>query len=354
MTTENEFLIGSRMVGVNHPAYIIAEAGVNHRCDMKLALEMIRQAKNSGADAIKFQTYKAENLVTRWAQRYWEDSEPSGTQYAIFKRSDQFGPKEYRQLADYCKELDITFLSTPFDDAAVNLLEELEIPAFKIASADITNYPLLKHIAATAKPIIQSIGASSLVEAGQWLKFARDCGAEKICMAHCVLSYPTALEEANLRRLRLIAERFPDVLVGYSDHTDGVVCCEIAVAAVALGARVIEKHFTLDRTWPGDDHYHSADPDMLANMVKSVRTVERALGTAYEGILPCEQESQKFARRSIIAAKAIRKGQCIKEDMLIMKRPGTGISPREIDKVIGKKAARNIEEDAAISWQDLE
>ena len=354
MTSKKGFLIGSRAVGVGHPAYIIAEAGVNHRCDMKLALKMIREAKQAGANAIKFQTYKAETLVTRWAKRYWEDSETSGTQYAIFKKSDCFGPNEYKRLAEYSSEQEIAFLSTPFDYAAVDLLEELGIPAFKIASADLTNYPLLQRIVATGKPIIQSIGASTLDEATQWLKFARKCGAKEICITHCVLHYPTTADEANLRRIKLISERFPGVVVGYSDHTLGSVCNEISVAAVTLGARVIEKHFTLDRSWPGDDHYHSVDPGMLAHMVESVRTAERALGAAYDGVLPCEEKSREFARRSIIAARTINEGEIITEDMLIMKRPGTGISPVEFASVVGKRVVRDISEDAAISWEDLE
>lgn len=353
MTSKKEFFIGSRAVGGNNPVYIVAEGGVNHRCDIKLALEMIREAKQAGADAIKFQTYKAEKLVTKWAKRYWEDSEPSGTQYAIFKKSDHFGPNEFKRLAQYCREQDIAFLSTPFDYGAVELLQELQTPAFKIASADLTNYPLLRRIAATGKPILQSTGGSALDEVRQWLEFAAQCGAEQICLMHCVLCYPTPADEANLNRIALMCERFPDVVVGYSDHTDATVCNEVAVTAVTLGARVIEKHFTLNRSWPGDDHYHSADPQMLARMVESVKTAERALGVAYDGVLPCEEKSREFARRSIIAARAIHKGEHITEDMLIMKRPGTGISPTEISQVIGKRAARDITEDAAISWEDL-
>lgn len=354
MGQENQFLIGPRQVGGNCPTYIIAEGGVNHRCDMELALDMVRHAKQAGADAIKFQTYKAETLVTRWAKRYWEDPEKSGTQYAIFKKSDHFGPDEYRHLAEYCSEIGITFMSTPFDLQAVDLLEELNIPVFKIASADLTNYPLLRRIAATGKPVIQSIGASTFDEVSHWLEFARKCGTTNICIAHCVLHYPTELDEVNLRRISLIAKSFPEVVPGYSDHTLGTVCTEVAVAAVTLGARVIEKHFTLDRNWPGDDHYHSADPDMFAGMVDHIRTAERALGKEYDGVLPNEETSRKFARRSIIAACAIPKGQIITEDMLIMKRPGTGISPTEISDIIGKKADRDIKEDAAIEWEDLE
>jgi sialic acid synthase SpsE len=183
---------------------------------------------------------------------------------------------------------------------------------------------------------------------------AQGYGVNEICMAHCVLHYPTELDEANLRRIALITERFPDVVPGYSDHTVGAVCVEVAVAAVSIGARIIEKHFTLNIDWPGDDHYHSADPQLLARMVEKVRIAERALGVAYEGVLPSENNSRKYARRSILAARDIHKGEKITEDMLIMKRPGTGISPSQIAEVVGKKTNRNIAEDEAIAWDDLE
>lgn len=354
MPATREIRVGNRSVGDNHPTYIIAEAGVNHRCDMKLARQLIEEAAQAGADAIKFQTYKAETLVTRWAPRYWEDSEASGTQFAIFKESDRFGPEQYREMAEHCAEKGIDFLSTPFDHSAVKLLDDLGIPVFKIASADLTDRTLLTEIAKTGKPVMQSAGASTLDEVAAWMERAKACGVKQACLLHCVLCYPTDLADANLRRIGLMVERFPDTVIGYSDHTDATVCNEVSVAAVTLGARVIEKHFTLDRSWPGDDHYHSADPGMLASMVEAVRTTEKALGVAYDGVLPCEEKPRKFARRSIIAARDIATGETITERDLIMKRPGTGISPTELDKVVNRKAARNITEDAAIAWEDLD
>jgi sialic acid synthase SpsE len=354
MAAERAIRVGDRVVSDGQPTYIIAEAGVNHRCDMELARRLIREARQAGADAIKFQTYKAETLVTRWAPRYWEDSEESGTQFAIFKESDRFGPEQYRAMADYCGEQSIDFLSTPFDHSAVTLLDDLGVSLFKIASADLTDRTLLGEIAKTGKPVVQSTGASTLDEVDAWLARARECGVDQLSLLHCVLCYPTDLDDANLRRIGLMVERFPDIVIGYSDHTDATVCCPVAVAAVAQGARIIEKHFTLDRSWPGDDHYHSADPGMLADMVAAVRTAERALGKAYEGVLPCEEQSRQYARRSVIAARDIAAGETITERDLIMKRPGTGISPTELDKIIGQKATRPIAEDAALTWDDLE
>jgi N-acetylneuraminate synthase len=345
---------GQRTVGEDHPTYIIAEAGVNHRCKLDLALQLIREARQAGADAIKFQTYKADTLVTRWAPRYWEDDEASGTQHAIFQQSDHFGPAEYQRMAEYCRQQQIAFLSTPFDDHAVHLLNELGVPAFKLASADLTNLSLLKQVARTGKPVIQSLGASTLDETDAWVNSAHAAGVRDICLLHCVLCYPTATPDANLRRIALLKRRFPHLLIGYSDHTDATVSTEVSVAAVTLGARVIEKHFTLDRSWPGDDHYHSADPPMLARMVAGVRTAEQILGHEYDGILPCEDQSRKFARRSIIAARALNAGETLSEDMLIMKRPGTGIAPTELPKLLGRKLRRPVKEDAALSWEDLE
>ncbi len=355
MPSDRTVTIGDRTIGPGRPAYVIAEAGVNHHCRMDLALDLVRTAAEAGCDAIKFQTYKAEKLVTRWASRYWEEDEPTGTQFAIFKELDHFGPPEYRQLAEACAERGIHFLSTGFDLEAIGLLDELGMPVYKIASADLTDRPLLGRIAGTGKPVLQSTGASTLDEVEAMVGAAQGLGIRDLVLMHCVLCYPTVLEDANLRRIALLAERFGDrCLVGYSDHTDATVADEVAVAAVTLGATVIEKHYTLDRTWEGADHYHSADPDMMARMIEAIRTAETALGTAYEGVLACEESARAFARRSIIAARDIRAGEVIRDDMLIMKRPGTGISPTEVEKVVGRTAARDIAEDAAIEWADLE
>ncbi|HID61545.1 MAG TPA: acetylneuraminic acid synthetase, partial [Anaerolineae bacterium] len=243
-------LIGNRTVGEGHPTYIVAEAGVNHKGNLDLARQMIWEAAGAGADAIKFQSYKAETLVTRWAPRYWEDDEPSGTQFAIFKRSDVFGEREFTALYEECQRAGITFLSTPFDLRFVDFLNDLGMPAFKIASADLTNLPLLRHAARKGKPILMSTGASTLSEIRASVEAVRAEGNDQIVLLHCVLSYPTPDDEAHLLRIPALAREFPDIPIGFSDHTVPESCVIVPTAAVALGAQVIEKHFTLRRTWP--------------------------------------------------------------------------------------------------------
>ncbi len=346
--------IGNRPIGEGHPTYIVAEAGVNHKGSLALAKQMIWEAAGAGADAIKFQSYKAETLVTRWAPRYWDDDEPTGTQYAIFKRSDAFGEREYAILYDECQRAGITFLSTPFDLHFVDFLDELGMPAFKVASADLTNLPLLRHIARKGKPIIMSTGASTLAEIHASVEAIRAEGNDQIILLHCVLSYPTPDEKANLLRIPALAKEFPDIPIGFSDHTVPEDCVIVPTAAVAVGAQVIEKHYTLRRTWPGDDHYLSVDPQQLATFVKNVRIVEKALGSPDLGVLDVEAAARQYARRSIIARVDIPAGAVITEEMLIMKRPGTGISPMEIDRVVGRRAKVPIAEDAALTWEMLE
>ncbi|MFQ6131335.1 MAG: N-acetylneuraminate synthase family protein [Armatimonadota bacterium] len=349
-----EFLVGSRPVGQGCPCYIIAEAGVNHKCDLDTALAMIEKAKQAGADAIKFQTYKADTLVTRWAPRYWQDPEPSGTQHAIFRRSDRFGPEEYRALAEACVEHAIHFISTPFDLPSVDLLNDLGVPAFKIASADITDRPLVEKVGATGKPVFLSTGASTMPEIEAALGWLRQVGNESVMVLHCVLSYPTPIEHASLARIPMLQERFPDYAIGLSDHTIPDDCVTVTTAAVALGAKAIEKHFTLGRDLPGDDHYLSVDPALLARTVEKVRMAEQAMGEPYDQPLECELPARENARRSIVAAVDIPAGTKLEPEHLIMKRPGTGISPAEIGKVLGRVTTSPIAEDSLVEWNSLE
>lgn len=347
-------LIGERRIGPGEPAYIIAEAGVNHKGSLDAARRLIDEAKQAGADAIKFQTYKAEKLVTRAAPRYWEDAEASGTQYAIFKQSDTFGEAEYRVLFEHARAAGITWLSTPFDLDAVAFLDDLGMPAFKIASADLTNVPLLEACARTGKPVILSTGASMLDEVHASVDVLRRAGCEDLILLYCVLSYPTRDEDANLRRMVRLQQEFPDVPVGFSDHTIPDDCVIVPSAAAALGAAVIEKHFTLDRTLPGDDHYLSVDPGQLATLVRNCRTIAAALGNDQFAVQPSEEAARTYARRSIVAAVTIPAGTVITPDMLIMKRPGTGISPVEVDRLTGRAAAVDIPEDTTITWEMVE
>ncbi len=342
--------IGDKLIGPGYPTYIIAEAGVNHKGSLEAARRMIDEAKRAGADAIKFQTYKAEKLVTRTAPRYWDDPEATGTQYAIFKRSDCFGEDEYRALFQHAQNVGITWLSTAFDLDAVHFLDELGMPAFKVASADLTNYPLLIEIAKTGKPVILSTGASELPEIHAAVDFLHLHGCRDLVLLYCVLSYPTADEDAHLRRIQTLQQAFPDIPVGFSDHTVPDDCVIVPSAAVALGAMCIEKHFTLDRSLPGDDHYLSVDPQQLATLVRNIRTIEKALGNPHFGVQSAEEQARKYARRSIVSAVFIPMGTVITPDMLIMKRPGTGIPPAEVPHLVGRRATVDIQPDTIITW----
>ncbi len=349
-----EMNVGGRLVGEGHPCFIVAEAGANHGCDLEVAKELIRQAKAAGADAIKFQTYKADTLVTRWAPRYWDDPEPSGTQYAIFEKIDRMEPADYEAMAAYCREQEITFLSTPFDLGAVDLLAKLDVPAFKVASADLTNYPLLERIAMYGRPVFLSTGAGTLEEIGETVEFLRGCGVRDIALLHCILCYPTPVDQLSLRRITTVKEAFPDLIVGLSDHTIPDECVTTTSAAVALGAQIVEKHFTLDRTQEGPDHPLSLDPELLTKTVKAIRLVEQALGSPEVVPLKCELRARQYARRSIIAACDIPKGTKLTAEHLIMKRPGTGIPPTRVEEVLGRVTRRDIQADAALDWADLE
>jgi len=349
-----EIVVGGRPVGDEHPCFVIAEAGVNHGCDLAVAKEMIRRAKAAGADAIKFQTYKADTLVTRWAPRYWDDPEPSGTQYAIFRQIDKMEPPDYVAMAEHCREQGILFVSTPFDLPSVDLLGQLEVPAFKVASADLTDYPLLERIAEYRRPILLSTGASWLREIRESVEFLASCGAREVALLHCVLCYPTPVDQLSLLRLRTLKDEFPDLVVGLSDHTIPDECVTTTSAAVALGARIVEKHFTLDRSQEGPDHPLSLDPDLLEKTVRAIRLVESALGDPEIVPLECELPARQYARRSIIAAVTIPKGTRLIAEHLIMKRPGTGIPPTRVQEVLGRVTRREIEADAALDWSDLE
>jgi len=342
--------IGDKHIGAGYPTYVIAEAGVNHKGSVEAARRMIDEAKRAGADAIKFQTYKAEKLVTRSAPRYWDDPEATGTQYAIFKRSDHFEEADYRALYQHASNVGITWLSTAFDLEAVRFLDELGMLAFKVASADLTNYPLLIAVAETGKPVILSTGASELPEVHAAVDFLIRYGCRDLVLLYCVLSYPTANEDAHLRRIQTLQRDFPEIPVGFSDHTVPDDCVIVPSAAVALGAVCVEKHFTLDRSLPGDDHYLSVDPAQLATMVRNFRAIEAALGNPSFGVQSSEAMARKLARRSIVSAVFIPMGATITPDMLIMKRPGTGIAPSEMTHLVGRRATVDIQPDTLLSW----
>ena len=353
--------INNKTISETSKPFIIAEAGVNYYDIAKkeniepieAAKLMIKKAASTGADAIKFQTYKAEKLASKYSPAYWDTTkESTKSQYELFKRYDKLGEEEYQELAQYAKEQNIIFMSTPFDNEAADFLDAL-MPVFKISSSDITNIPLIKYIAKKQKPIFLSAGASTIDEIKDAVSTIEKEGNNQIVIMHCILNYPTKYEDANLGMIKHIQKVFPDYLVGYSDHTLPDLSMLVLTTAVLLGAKIIEKHFTLDKSLKGNDHYHSMDPEDLRTLVNNFGLLEKIIGKEKKKPLESELPAIKYARRSIIARVDIPKDTGITEDMVAFKRPGTGIAPKFLDKVIGKKAKREIKEDAIIKWGDV-
>jgi len=342
--------LGSCYVSEDTLPYIIAEIGVNHECSIALAKKMIDQAAQNGANAVKFQSYKADKIASKYSPSYWDTREEKSTsQYNLFKKYDKFEIDDFKKLKKYCNKKKIDFLSTPFDNDVVDKLNPL-VPLFKVASADITNLPLLKKVAQTKKPIILSTGASSLEEIKFSYDFLKKNGTKEIIILHCILSYPTKHIDANLKMITNLKNEFPNNFIGYSDHTKPDDDMSSVISSYLLGARVIEKHFTHNKKLKGNDHYHSMDKNDLKKMIIKLKNAQTLMGT--EKIKKCirvEKKSRINARRSIYANKYIKKGHKIKLSDLICKRPGSGLSPIKIYKIIGKKAKQNIQKDSLIS-----
>ena len=342
--------MGNKLIGEGKPCFIIAEAGVNHNGSLELAKKLIDAAKDARADAVKFQTFKAENVVIKNARKAeYQKIAKEESQYEMLKKLE-LTEEDFRELADYAKKKNILFLSSPFDKESVDLLYELDMPAFKVASGEITNFPLLRYIAKKAKPIILSTGMSTLGEVEEALNVIRSEGAEDVILLHCVSNYPARMEDVNLRAMETLKQAFK-IPVGFSDHTLGITA---SIAAVALGACVIEKHFTLDRNLPGPDHKASLEPDELKEMVKAIRDVENVLGGGIKRPTTNEEEIKKIARRSVIAKIDISEGTVITEDMLDVKRPGTGIEPKYFDLIIGMRAKKDIKKSDIVTWKMIE
>jgi N,N'-diacetyllegionaminate synthase len=327
---------------------IIAEAGVNHNGDLSLARQLIDVAAAAGADRVKFQTFSADRLVTVSADKAPYQERATGSeesQHAMLRRLELSRPMHV-ELIGHCKARGIEFLSTGFDPASVDLLAELGANSFKIPSGEITNLPYLRHVGRYGKPVILSTGMSSLGEIEAALAVLEQSGTprSRITVLHCTTEYPAPMAEVNLRAMLTIREAF-GVAVGYSDHTPGI---EVAIAAVALGAAVIEKHFTLDRTLPGPDHKASLEPAELAAMVRGIRNIEQALGSPTKRATDSEARNKSVARKSLVAARAIRAGEVLTEDNLAVKRPGSGVSPMCWDQVLGRKACRDFAADELI------
>ena len=345
--------IGKKVINNHTLPYIIAEIGVNHEGSLDKAKELIALAKEGGADAVKFQTYKAETLASKKSPAYWDlAKEPTTSQYELFKKYDKFGQREYEVLADHCRKVGIDFLSTPFDERAVDFLSPL-VPCFKVASADITNLPLLRKIAKKGKPVLLSTGASTLAEIEMAIAELERAGCESVALLHCVLNYPTPYENAHLNMIESLHRTFPKHVIGYSDHTLPDEVMLVLTAAYLKGARIIEKHFTYDKTLPGNDHYHAMDVDDLKRFRENLELLQKAGGKAYKAPLSSENSARKNARRSIVLKKAVKRGEIITEELITCKRPAFGISPIHWDDVIGKKASSDLPEDHILHWQDL-
>ena len=325
--------------------FIIAEAGVNHNGSIELAYRLIDVASESGANAVKFQTFKAENLVTKNTQKaeyQKQTTNQSESQFNMLKKLE-LDTNAHKKLINYCKKKDIVFLSTPFDHESIDLLNELELQIFKIPSGEITNLTYLRHIGSLRKEVILSTGMSTLKEIEEALIILTSAGTSKenITILHANTMYPTPMEDVNLRAMQTIQDKF-GVAVGYSDHTLGI---EVDIAAVAMGATIIEKHFTLDKTMDGPDHKSSISPEELKAMVSSIRNIEKALGSSIKKPSKSEKPNITMARKSIVASKSIKKGELFTEKNITIKRPGTGISPMKWDSILGKVAERDYQLD---------
>ena len=346
--------IGEKIVSAGSMPYIIAEIGVNHEGSVSKAKELIELAHQGGADAVKFQTYKAERLASPHSPAYWDLSqEPTTSQYELFKKYDRFGDKEYEVLAGHCRQVGIHFLSTPFDQEAVDFLAPL-VPCMKIASADITNLPLLRRVAALGKPVLLSTGASTLAEIDLAVAELEAAGCASLSLLHCVLNYPTSYEQAHLNMIHGLARAFPQHLIGYSDHTMPDPGMIILTAAYLKGARIIEKHFTDNKSLPGNDHYHAMDVKDLQRFKANLALLEQAEGMDHKAPLPEEAPARRNARRSLVLKRPVAQGVTLTEEMLICLRPAFGISPIHWDEVIGKATVRPLESDHILTWGDLQ
>jgi sialic acid synthase SpsE len=342
--------IGNKLVGEGQPAFIIAEAGINHQGEMRYAKQLIDIAVFAGADAVKFQKRKVERILTREGlDMPYANDNSFGKTYGEHKRVLELSDDDYYELKRYAEDKGIIFLASAWDEESADFLEELGVPAFKIASADMTNTPLLEHIAAKGKPIIISTGMSTMSEVEQAVNAVRKYN-KQLALLQCTSTYPCQFGSINLRVMLAYKEKF-SCIIGYSGHELGI---SIPPVAVALGAKIIERHFTIDRTMKGSDHAASLEPGGLQKMIRDIRHTEAALGSSDKRLLEEEAPIRKKLAKSLVSTVAIPKGSIISRSMLTTKGPGTGISPARMDEVIGKRAARDLDEDVVIHEEDIE
>lgn len=343
--------IGYKSIGEKEPCFIIAEAGVNHNGDIELAKKLIDVAKEAGVDAVKFQTFHAEEIVSLKSKKAdYQYRSKEKTQYEMLKKLE-LSFSEFRELKKYCDSKCIEFMSTPYDIKSVEFLNNIEVNRFKISSADLINEPLIEAISKTKKQIILSTGMANLGEIEKTISISliNNLGNKDIILLHCTTSYPTSYDQVNMNVLHTLKEAF-GLPVGYSDHTLGI---EIPIMAVSMGAKVIEKHFTLDRTMEGPDHFASLEPNELKEMVKSIRNIEKAFGNGRKVITDDEKKNMLYMRRSLHASIDIKKGELIKNNNIKITRPFDGIEPWFVDIISGKKVKNNVKKDDPIRWEDL-
>jgi len=347
-----DFVLAGRAIAPGRPAFVIAEAGVNHNGDPALARALIDAAADSAADAVKFQTFRTSALTSRTAPKaaYQIEATGAGESQSEMLMRLELSTETLRALQAHAAARGIVFFSTPFDEASADTLAALGVPMFKVPSGEITNLPLLRHIAAKGKPIILSTGMSTLDEVEQALAAIGDVADVPVAILHCVSAYPAPVGEVNLRAMDALRDRFGRP-VGLSDHTLGL---EIALAAVARGAAIVEKHLTLDKNLPGPDHRASLEPAEMAALVRGIRNIEAALGDGVKRPMPSELDTRRVARKSLVAARALRAGEELVKDAVAVKRPGTGISPAELERALGRRVRRDLAADDVIDWTALE
>jgi len=341
---------------------LVAEIGVNyydiakkmHLSLMDAAKLMVAEAARAGIHAVKFQSYKANTLAAKYSPSYWDLREnPVTSQRELFSIFDKFGADEYQALADYSEAQGVEFLSTPFDIASADYLEPM-MNVYKISSSDLSNIPFIAYQAKKGKPIILSVGASNEDEIDLAVSTIRKYNRCPLTLLHCVLEYPTPYSETNLNKIVTLRRKYPDCYIGYSDHTKPTADTIVTKTAYLLGAQIIEKHFTLDKTLPGNDHFHAMDPDDAMRILQDIELVDTLKGSGALVCLESESLSRKMARRSLVSAVAIPKGTVITDKMLTAKRPGNGISPQEFDNVIGRRASVDIDEDVTLQYEMFE
>jgi pseudaminic acid synthase len=348
-----EFRIGERPVGPGHPCYVIAEAGSNHNRDLATALRLIDVAAEAGADAVKFQTYTADGLYSRQTpgMSYLEEQGLIGERESVWELIKRVEiPWEWHgELARHAAHAGITFLSTPFEEAAVDLLEEIGVPAYKIASYEVNHLPLIAHAARTGKPLLISTGMASLGDIERALDTAAAAGARDLLLMHCAVNYPPRFDDLNLRAMATLRNAF-QVPIGWSDHTPGHTA---DVVAVALGACAVEKHYTLSRDQEGPDHPFALEPHELSAMVAAIREAESSLGSSVKRVTDAEAEMFRLGRRSLVAARDIRAGGMVTREDIAVKRPGFGIPVHDLEQVLGRHVARDVAQDHVLQWDDL-